>query len=286
MRKTALICILLLALSMGLVSLTGCGDKAAENTEQAADANSPLNENLEDPDSGEISEATMNLILAIPSPQEAPQMLKEAGANYDENLLNPENKVNSYRNATEQALNMGVYTADLSYTSVYGKQQVAVKYFKAMSRLAEELGIGSVFSKKLESRIKNNQDNQDSLNKIFDETFEALNEQLKKTRQERVLALMFAGAWIESAYIATEQWRLNPTPKIKAHILGQQSTLTDLLRLLDTQKSAEGVGDVHSQLSAIEPKFGSGGEAATELTDDQVKDINAQLKKLRTSIVH
>ncbi len=286
MRKLVFIWMGWLALILGLVSFVGCS-KEAEKTEQAADPNNPLNaEELEDPDAGEISEATLNLILAIPSPQEAPKMLKDAGAAYDEKLLNPEDRVNKYRGATSQALNMGVYTADLSYASVYSKQQTAIRYYKAMSRLAEELGIGSVFSKRLETRIKNNQDNQDSLNVIFDDTFRDLNEQLKKTRQERILSLMFAGAWIESAYIATEQWMANPNPKIKSHILAQQSTLFDLLKLLETQKGAEGVGDIYNQLAAIEPKFGNtDGYALTELTDEQVREINGQLKKLRKSIV-
>lgn len=286
MRKIVLIGFWWLALALGLVSLVGC-EKEAEKTEQTTDADNPLNnEELEDPDSGEISEATLNLILAIPSPQEAPKMLKDAGAAYDEKLLNPEDKVNKYRGTASQALNMGVYTANLSYASVYSKQQTAIRYYKAMSRLAEELGISSVFSKKLESRIKNNQENQDSLNVIFDDTFRDLNEQLKKTRQERILSLMFAGAWIESAYIATEQWVANPNPKIKAHILAQQSTLVDLLKLLETQKTAEGVGDIYNQLAAVEPKFGAAdGQMVTDLTDAQVKEINAQLKKLRMNIV-
>ena len=262
------------------VLFVGCEQKPAETT---TTEDKSLEDNIE-MDAGELSEDIINLLVNIPSPREGSKLLKEAGAVYEQNLLNAENKVNNYRTRSEQSLALGVYTADLSYAAVYGKKDIAYKYLSAMRNLADQLSIGNVFDKKLEVRLKDNAENQDSLDRIFDDTFDSLTEQLKKTKQISVQSLMFAGTWIETAHMASEHWKISAKPSIKKQILERRSTLDDIIKILASAKNDDGQKKVHDALVELQKEFDL-PEGTTDLTDEQATKIHAKIKKLRTEIV-
>jgi hypothetical protein len=254
-----------------------------QKTDQtAATEDKSLEDNIE-MDAGELSEDVINLLVSIPSPREGTKLLKQAGAVYEQNLLNAENKVNNYRTRSEQSLALGIYTADLSYAAAYGKKEIAYKYLSAMRSLADQLAIGNVFDKKLEIRLKENADNQDSLDRIFDETFDSLTEQLKKTKQVSVQSLMFAGAWIETAHLASEHWKISPKPEIKKQIWERKTTLDDLVKILASTKNDDGQKKVYDSFVELQKDFQT-PEGATELSDDQANKIYTKIKKLRTEI--
>jgi len=178
---------------------------------------------------------------------------------------------------------MGVYAADLSYASVFDNKQVSLKYLKSIHRLADELSITNVFGRELENRIQANDDNIDSLNIIFDETFQRLNEELKRTKQESTLELMFAGGWIEGFYLTCEHWALKPSPEIRARIVAQSESLSTLLKTLEPHQSQEGFTTIAPALTAINAIFTAA--AGGELSEAQIKELHAKIKTLRTSVV-
>ena len=51
---------------------------------------------------------------ALPSPLESAMLIKSAGAGFDQKLLNPVSNVNNYVTNKSMALNLGIYTCDLS----------------------------------------------------------------------------------------------------------------------------------------------------------------------------
>ncbi|MDW8159523.1 MAG: hypothetical protein RML72_11710, partial [Bacteroidia bacterium] len=176
-----------------------------------------------------VDKKIANVILATPSPLLIANILKSSGAQYEGTLLNPINNLKKYQELEDKALNLGAYSADLSYASVFNKKKEALDYFNSVSRLAEDIGVGNVFNKQLKARIDENQENRDSLEKIFAETFAKLRTELKKKNQEHILALMFAGGWIEGLYLATEIWKLNPNSELAFRIAEQKGLLEDIL---------------------------------------------------------
>ncbi len=239
-------------------------------------------DSLPDMDAGEISEENMDLILSLPSPKDLAGELKTAGARYEEKLLNPDNNVMNYKSQSKQAMNMGVYTADLSYASVFDNKQMALKYLKSITKLTEELSIANIFGRELENRIQSNEDNIDSLNIIFDETFQSLNEELKRTKQENTLELMFAGGWVESFYLTCAHWGIKSSPEIRKRIMEQSTSLETLLKTLEPHKTAEGFSTIYPALVEINGIFAAAKGA--ELSDDQVKQLHAKIKTLRNAI--
>lgn len=97
--------------------LTACGgDPPAQdalNIDQAQDSTAKADRMAQ----------TKKIFFNIPSPMETAALLKKTGAQYNGKILNDVNKVDSYTAASQQALNLGVYGADLSYASVFNHTQ-------------------------------------------------------------------------------------------------------------------------------------------------------------------
>ncbi len=78
---------------------------------------------------------------ALPSPLESAMLIKSAGARFDEALLNPVGNVNNYVTNKSMALNLGIYTCDLSFASLYEQTQLIIDYMNAAKKMADGLGI-------------------------------------------------------------------------------------------------------------------------------------------------
>ena len=54
------------------------------------------------------------IFYTLPSPLESAMLIKSAGALFDDNLLNPIDNTRNYNTNRSMALNLGIYTTDLS----------------------------------------------------------------------------------------------------------------------------------------------------------------------------
>ena len=131
----------------------GCGSNK-ENAETEGTDTTSMGQ------SGGMTKGTskaQNIFYSIPSPIELAQLIQKAGAKYNKDLLNPIKNVSKYMSNTSKALNLGVYGADLSYTSVFDDNtQESIFYLAATRKLAESLGVGNAFDEKTVDRIQAN----------------------------------------------------------------------------------------------------------------------------------
>jgi hypothetical protein len=225
---------LYLVLLLGIVfALINCGGGASGDLSQADSDTTAVNA---DRKSKDMSESIARIVLATPSPLLLANLLKSSGAKYEASLLNPINNLKRYQELEDKALNLGAYSADLSYASVFNKKKEALDYFNGVSRLAEDIGVGNIFNKQLKTRVDENQENRDSLEKIFADTFTHVHSELKKKNQEHILSLIFAGGWVEALYLATEIWKLKPNEQVALRIVEQKVTLEDILDMLNKSK--------------------------------------------------
>ena len=96
----------------------------------------------------EKSVKIQKIFFNIPSPIETSQILQEAGATYEFSLPSNPSAVDDYQSIEEQALNMGVYGADLNYATVFDKTTEIMLYLQCARTLGNELGIEQVLMKK------------------------------------------------------------------------------------------------------------------------------------------
>ena len=252
------------ALLASFALLVACGgDQPAQDTLDAANGM----------DSAALSDRmskSKKIFYSIPSPMETAALLKKAGAEYNKNVLNDPNKNSSYTAASKQALNLGVYGADLSYASVYNNTHESMLFTAAAQNLAKQLNISTAFSQETVDRMEANQANRDSLLNIISETYWDMDQYLKTNERENISALMIAGGWVEGLYIATQVAKTNDTPELRQRIAEQKLSLGDLIALVSTYQTDEpALAGVLADLHALEGLFagtaqGTSGGSTTE----------------------
>ncbi|MBC7124657.1 MAG: hypothetical protein H5T24_03430, partial [Bacteroidales bacterium] len=85
-------------------------------------------------------ESVKQIFYSLPSPLETAMILKRSGATYNEELLNPIENASKYNTTKSMALNLGIYSTDLSYASLFDQTQATIKYMTVSKKMAEGLG--------------------------------------------------------------------------------------------------------------------------------------------------
>ncbi len=198
-----------------------------------------------------------NIFYSIPSPIELAQLIKRAGAKYDKDLLNDPQSASKYISNTSKALNLGVYGADLSYTSVFDDNtQESILYLAATRKLAESLGVGNAFDEKTVDRIQANTGKKDSLFRIISDSYMTTDEMLKESQRENASALVITGGFIEALYLGTQLAKSSKNPAdIIARVVEQKGTLNNVVALLSTYEKEEGVAEILADVKQLKEIF-------------------------------
>lgn len=252
-RTLQLISVISLALLIyGCKSNNGVSDESKDTTEIDEEVQKDLNK-------------VKTVFYSLPSPIETAMLIKRAGAKYNEEFLNPLENVSKYTTNKSMALNLGVYSADLSFASMFDQPQASIKYLSTCKKLADDLGILNAIDKSLIDRMDANVNNRDSLMTIISESLMNSNSFLKENDRAETAAIILVGGWIEGLYIATKIAKTSTTNKdLIDRIVDQRLSLSVLLSLLE------------------EYKDGNQAETVKELTG-QLTEINAVYEKIQIS---
>jgi hypothetical protein len=229
---------------------------------------------------------------AMPSPIEMAEIIQKSKVLYDPELLNDHKKTADYVTTMERALNLGVYFADLSFTSVFDHQQESVNYLKAAQKMATELNILNVFNEKITTRMESNMNNKDSLLTIISEAYLATDHYLYENQMQSVSAAVLVGSWIEGLYIATRlRSAEGESDIIISKISEQQPSLKSLLGLLKDCKEIE-LSQIKDKLIKVEEYYNevkvetaADSTKTTTMSNATFKKIKAAINNIRTTIV-
>ena len=192
------------------------------------------------------------VFYSLPSPIETAMLMKRAGAKYNEEFLNSIENLPNYTTTKSMALNLGVYSADLSFASMFDQSQASIKYLTATKKLAENLGILNAVEQSTVKRMEGNVNNRDSLMEIISETLMNSNSFLKENDRAEVAALILTGGWIEGLYIATKIAKSTSSNKeLVNRIIDQRLSLKTLNSLLEEYKDDENIASVYEDLKKI-----------------------------------
>lgn len=217
----------------------------------------------------------------IPTSFEMTEMLNEAGAAYTFNI-NDAKKVSKYNTETEKALNLGVFGADLCYSSTYNMKQETMQYLEASKKLSDQLEINSPFNQSFAQRLEENIDNTDSTYALISHSIEDTYNYLKSNKKDDLSLLVMAGSIVEGLFIATQVATLTPNnQEILKIILDQKESLAELLKMMEESESKE-VADLKVKLTEVDTVFKSAGE---KLSTDQLNKMTKLVGDIRASIV-
>jgi hypothetical protein len=194
---------------------------------------------------------------ALPSPLESAMLIKSAGAKFEGSLLNPVANVNSYVTSKAMALNLGVYTCDLSFASLYEQTQLLIDYMNAAKKMADGLGILKAISKEDIDRLEENINNSEVIMDIVSQTFMNSNEYLQDNGQPATAAIVLVGGWIEGLYISTQLVDMKEFNgnKLVGRIIDQKLSIDILVNLLNESKGNPAVDELITQVGKLKDVF-------------------------------
>lgn len=202
--------------------------------------------------------AVKEMFYSMPSPLEVAMILKDAGETYNQELLNPLNHTSRYVTTKSQALNLGIYTTDLSYSSLYDQTQTTINYINAAKKMAEGLGIMHAIDNSTIQRLEANVNNRDVILDIISETIMTSSSFFKENERDAISTIVLIGGWIEGLYIATNLVQDSPTQEeinsneLIARIADQKLALNTIMKLREKNKPNEHLDQVMTDIQELE----------------------------------
>jgi hypothetical protein len=223
MPKTIVYLFILLAFAAGSCKSGGQGkDVGAEIPD------SVLNAGIE------ISEEVMqDIVQNISSPVEMAAMIKDLGVPYSNRYISPTDRVGNLTTSFQQALNLGIYAADLGYLNMYNKTSAVIDYLTAIKTLSDAIKVGQFFDFTTLKRLATNSKNLDSLMYISVHSFNQMDKYLHSNNRTNLSALMVTGVWIEGLYLGTQVYKVTPNQQLAERIGEQKLTLDQLMLILE-----------------------------------------------------
>jgi hypothetical protein len=190
----------------------------------------------------------------LPSPLIIASIFKKAGMSFYPGICNPAENSSKYNSGKiNQALNLGVFSADLSYCALNKQNQDSKSYMKASRDLASQLGLAKVFeTDNLANRFENNLGNEDSLGGIIAEMQMQTDMILEEHEQQYISATVFAGAWLESMYIGSKVYEKAKEKNISMRLVEQMAIAGNIIKALHaSEKKDAGIAAVITDLNAV-----------------------------------
>jgi len=234
------------------------------------------------------------IVYSLPSPQEATSIiLDQKGLEFNPSLTNNPDFVNKYTTDLARALNLGIYSADISYASIFNQKQFAINYIISAKKLAEYLGILDYFTEEEINEIENNIIDKDKITKIITRAYMRSDAQLQENQRDDIGALILIGGWVEGMYLATQLAKRQNTPNVKliSSIMEQHLTLDlliDFLNYYNDNKLLRQISKDIFTLDKIFQQINTDIDEQGNIIVDQ-KDFNLickQIEKIRNSYIN
>jgi len=214
------------------------------------------------------------VFYSLPSPLETAMLIKKTGVSYNSEILNPVENVSKYTTNRQMALNLGVYSADLSYTSLFDQTQSSIKYMSNAKKLADGLGIMEAIDENAVKRLEENMNNKEVVMDIISESFMNSNTFLNENDRPAMAVMVLVGGWVEGLYLATTltNGSIDNNQRLIEKIIYQKLSLYTVLNLLETYK------DENTDIEALYVKLNE-----LKVIFDQIKIVNTSNVEAETN---
>ena len=181
------------------------------------------------------------IFYSLPSPIETAMLIKRSGVQFNESLLNRTDNYSKYTTTLQKALNLGIYSADLSYASMFDQTQIAIQYMGISKIMAQDLGVLNAIDEEIIHRLETNINSRDSIMEIITESFMNSDIYLKENGRPETAAIILAGGWIEGLYLAVKSVdsKRSGNDDLVDRIIDQKISLSSLIQLLESYHNIE-----------------------------------------------
>lgn len=274
-----------------------------ESSDSTKETDEAITKTEMDPEKSNIV-SVGDALFSVPSPVQTALLIESSGADYDASLPNSIQNLNNYVSDFDKSLVMGVYGADLAYTSIFQMNQEAIGYLSAVENLANDLDLSNALDKSVVKRFSQNLSHRDSMLVLSSLFFRASDSYLKENDRNETAALVLVGGWLEGMYLAYNSVESNEN--VRQRIAEQKITLDNILGLLNSLEQNDQLTKLHDQLEGLKTEFDNvntnyeyqrpevktdekltviKSKSVYEMSDEQLNAIGTQLESIRNNIV-
>ena len=286
------------------VSMAGCG---SEKRKSGSDELS-LSESEMDAGILEDVNSAKQIFYSLPSPLETAMLIKNAGASYNEDLLNSVDNTSNYTTNKSMALNLGIYTTDLSFASLFDQTQTSILYMNAAKRMADGLGILDAIDNTTIDMLEENINNRDRIMDIISETFMNSSSFLTENERPALACIVLVGGWVEGLYIASNlvgDANIEGN-KLVERIVDQKLSFDIVMQLLEDNKDNIDVAEILTEIGDLKSTFDKiiitttsiqafpdeesnvtvlKSESTIDITPEVFKELQEKVKMLRSNFI-
>jgi hypothetical protein len=276
---------LILLFTLLIFIFGGCASDKGKN--RSATTDSGLSQDFKTGIDTELTEkinTAKKIFYSLPSPLETAILLKSAGASYEADLLNPVEGASKYITNLQMALNLGIYTTDLSYASLFDQSQATLNYINAAKKMADGLEILDAIDKQTIQRLEENINSRDVIIDIISETLLNSNSFLEDKGLQATSSVILVGGWVEGLHIATSLVDDNvdlQTNKLVERIVDQKLSLNIVISLLENNKESPEVQSVIADITKLKEIYDKISIEQSEIT--AVEDKNTNITTLKSN---
>ena len=265
-----------------VIALSGCNNPATQDEQANAAAADTIKKEVT------LSPESQSLLYSFPTPFEITSMLEKAKAGFIFDITNPPANAGKYVTEMSKALNLGVYSADLSYSATYNRTDETNKFLACTNKLADELGIAGVYDQSLLEKIKKYNNNKDSLVGQINRVFSQTNDFLSKNNRNQIAVLIAAGGFAEGMYLAATLGEVaKDNTKIMAVIAAQKDNHVKLLTILEAYNADQNMKPVADAIARLKPIWANYGiESGKKLPIQKTSEISELAESVRLIFVN
>ncbi|MBN1131436.1 MAG: hypothetical protein JXR52_00515 [Bacteroidales bacterium] len=297
---------LLLFAFLGLL-MAGC-NRSGSKADKGGNGEFDVFESQVGQETQEKLNTAKRIFYSLPSPLETAMLIKNAGATYQESLLNPVDNSSKYITNKSMALNLGIYTTDLSFASLFDQTQATLVYIEVAKKMADGLNILDAIDEETIERLEANINNRDIIIDIISETLLNSSSFLKENGLEATATIVLVGGWMEGLYIATNLVGNSPLQdnKLVERIADQKLSLDIMINLLnetpddadaravladvmELKKIFEKITITQSEVTPVEDPESNitllKSESTINITRDVFNELSSKVKEIRSSYI-
>ncbi len=225
----------------------------------------------------------------IPSPIEMSKELAKSGFTYNKNVMNSSSKSSSYSSNYKAAVNLGVFGADLGYSTSYAQTQDALGYLNTSKQLADKVGVGAAFDETMLKRFDGNIANKDTLESIINNAYDKASRNLRSNQRVSTAAVVASGGWIEALYITTQMLkgvpRTDKNEPVFNRAWGQLYAYTYVSEILTLYQKNADCAQLLKELAPVAELADAYGKKST-LTAEDITVISEKVAAVRNGLVN
>lgn len=260
-----------------VIAISSCNNPVKQDEQANAVAADTIRKEVK------LSPESQSLLYSFPTPFEVTTMLEKAKAGFIFDITNPPANAGKYSTEMSKALNLGVYSADLSYSATYNRTDETNKFLACTNKLADELGIAGVYDQSLLEKIKKYNNNKDSLVGLINNVFSQTNDFLSKNNRNQIAVLIAAGGFAEGLYLAVTLGAVSKdNTKIMAVVAAQKDNHAKLLTILEAYNTDQNMKPVADAIGKLKPIWADynieSGKKIPQLKVNEISDLTESVR--------